>query len=299
MKIIVIGSVISSKVILQKLIEHGIDVVYVFSLDEVYSKNVSGYYPIHEIAEEHKIPYKKIRRINELENIEIIKSIKADYIFAVGISQLVCKEIIEAATLGTIGFHPTPLPKYRGRAAMVWQMLLEVKTTKCSMFFIDDGMDSGDIIGQEPYEIDENDYAIDVEKKLLKALERLMDRVAEQIKENTLTAIPQNEDEATYLLMRTPEDGHIDWNQPAKEVQKLIRAVSHPYPGAFALYEGKQKVVFWKADWKENTKYIGFPGQIADVTNEKIVVLCQQGLIEIYDYEVEGKIKFKIGHKFY
>ena len=70
-------------------------------------------------------------------------------------SQLIDKEIIDAAKIGAIGFHPTPLPKFRGRAALVWQVLLGVKDTKCSLFFIDEGMDSGDIIGQEEYTIED------------------------------------------------------------------------------------------------------------------------------------------------
>lgn len=299
MKVVVIGSVTSSKVVLEKLVESEIKVAYVFSVDERYSEKISGYYPIHEIAIKNGIPYKKMKRINEKENIEIIKKTEADYIFVVGISQLIAEEIINASKKGTIGFHPTPLPKYRGRAAMVWQVLLGVRETKCTMFFIDKGMDSGDIIGQEPYEIEEADYASDIEKKLLEALERLTDKVLCEMKNGTLKGVAQNEEEATYLLMRTPEDGRIDWSQTAEEIQRLIRAVSRPYPGAFSLYEGKQKVVFWRADWKENKKYIGFSGQIAEVTENAFSVVCNGGLLKVYEFELDDNICLKVGHRFF
>ena len=98
----------------------------VFSLDEKYSKNVSGYYPIHKIAEENGIPYHKFRKINEEENINLIKEISPDYIFVIGLSQLIDKEIIDSAKKGVIGYHPTPLPKFRGRAAIPWQILLGI-----------------------------------------------------------------------------------------------------------------------------------------------------------------------------
>ena len=138
MKTVLIGSVTSSKVVLQAMIEVKYPITHVFSLDEKVSTNVSGYYPIHEIAENNSIPYTKFTKINDEENVQLIKSISPDYIFVVGLSQLVKQEIIDSAKKGVVGFHPTPLPKMRGRAANVWQVLLGIHETKCSMFFIDD-----------------------------------------------------------------------------------------------------------------------------------------------------------------
>lgn len=298
MKSILIGSVGSSKTILEEMIKLKFPIDMVFSLDEQYSKNVSGYYPIHEIAEKHKIPYQKFRKINDPKHTASIKEINPDYIFIIGLSQLVGKEIIESAKKGVIGFHPTPLPRFRGRAAMVWQMLLGVRETKCSLFFIDEGIDSGDIIGQEEYIIEDTDYAMDVSLKCKIAFKRLIKRVLPQLLDGSVEPVKQNEEEATYLLKRSPEDGLIDWNEPAEKVQRLIRAVSKPYPGAFSNYEGRHKVIFWKADFMENTKYIGFPGQIAMITDEYIDIVCQVGLLRVYEYEIKDKVKLTVGHKF-
>lgn len=297
MKAVVIGSVISSKIVLEELINTEIEVIKVYSLDEQYAKEVSGYVPIHQIAEINKISYRKFRRINEDFLIQEIEGLSADYIFVIGLSQLVDHRIIQAAKKGTIGFHPTPLPKYRGRAAMVWQVLLGVKHTKCTMFLIDGGMDSGDILGQEDYVIEEEDYASDIEEKLCLALRKLCKRVFEKMIRRELNPIKQDESQASYLLKRTKEDGKIDWNQPIKQVYRLIRGVSRPYPGAFSFYDGIEKLIIWHAQCLENNKYIGMPGQIANVQKDYFDIVCIDGLLRVDEYETEKEICLLVGHK--
>lgn len=294
---ILIGSVASSRLVLQEMINLSFPIDMVFSLDERYSEGVSGYEPIHEIADRNGIPYRKFKRINDRENVELIKKIRPDYIFVIGLSQMVSKEIIDCALKGAVGFHPTALPKFRGRAALVWQILLGVRETKCTLFFIDEGIDSGDIIGQEEYLIDDEDYVEDVRKKLHNAILRLSNRVLKQMMTDTLHPVKQNEDEATYLLIRRPEDGHIDWKASVDEIHRLIRAVSHPYPGAFGMYDGEHPITIWRAEKKENGKYIGIPGQIANITETYFDVLASDGLIRVTDYENEDHVKLFVGHK--
>jgi methionyl-tRNA formyltransferase len=215
----------------------------VFSLGEKNSAGVSGYYPIHKTAKKNAIPFVKFQMINDEKTIKQLKLIAPDYIFVVGLSQLVGKDVLECALKGVIGLHPTALPKFRGRAPMVWQILLGAHESKITLFLMNQEMDAGDIIGQEPYVINETDYAEDLDHKGLIALRSLTKRVLSQIKTDTIMPVKQNESEATYLLKRTPEDGQIDWSLPCERIQCLIRAVSRPFPGAYSYYEGV-KVVF-------------------------------------------------------
>ena len=298
MKTVLIGSVGSSRVCLEQMLEVGFPLDMVFSLDERYSTDVSGYYPLHELAEANRLPYRKFRRINDEANVSAIKQINPDYIFVIGLSQLVSKDIMQAAGKGVIGFHPTPLPKLRGRAAQVWQVLLGIKDTKCTLFFIDEGIDSGDIIDQEPYVILDTDYASDVSQKCLHALARLLQRSLPNIMSGIFEAKKQNEEEATYLLKRVMEDGFIDWSQPVEKIQRLVRAVSKPYPGAFSLYDGVHKIIIWRADYMANNKYIGIPGQIAWITDDYFDVVCVDGLLRVFQHENVGGVKLVVGHKF-
>ncbi len=298
MRNVLIGSVNSSRVVLEELIAAGSPPELVFSLDESVSGPVSGYCPIHTLAESHEIPYRKFCKISDPVHIQEIQNIQPDYIFVVGLSQLVGEPILNAAKKGVVGLHPAPLPKFRGRAAMVWQMLLGLRESAISLFLIDEGMDSGPILGQEPFSIGNNDYAEDMERNALEALQRLCRRVLPQMQAGTLCPIPQNENEATYLLKRTPEDGVIDWNQPVADIHRLIRAASRPYPGAFSHYDGKQLVTIWRADMEENTKYIGIPGQIAQLDESGFFVVCKDGLLHVTDYSCEVPFRPLAGHRF-
>ncbi len=297
MKSILIGSVGSSEIVLEEMINIGFPIDMVFSLAEEFSSEVSGYYPIHDTAEKNNIPYCKFKKINDEKNIEIIKKIVPDYIFVIGLSQLIDKRILSIPTEGVVGFHPTPLPKYRGRAAMVWQVLLGVHETKCTLFMIDEGMDSGDIIGQEDYVIDDDDYAEDVGEKLLDALRRLCNKTLRQIMDGTVIRRPQNDEEASYLLIRRPEDGLIDWKLPVKDIHRLIRAVSRPYPGAYGMYDGNHQIIIWKAEIQENRNIIGIPGQICRMGEGWFDILGIDGIIRATDYDNCDNIRICIGHK--
>lgn len=180
---------------------------------------------------------------------------------------------------------------------MVWQVLLGVHETKCTLFMLDEGMDSGDILGQEPYIIEDTDYAKDVEQKLCEALRRLSSTVLPKILDETIVPQKQNEDEASYLLIRRPEDGLIDWKESAEKIYRLIRAVSHPYPGAFGMYDGKHQIIIWRAEMLENKNIIGIPGQICRVSDEYFDVLSSDGIIRVTDYENLDSVKIFVGHK--
>lgn len=297
MKAVLIGSVISSQIMLEEMLKVGFTINRVFSLDEKYSDNVSGYYPIHETAERNGIPFTKFKKISTDENIRLMQEIGPDYIFVIGLSQLIDKRILDIPSKGCVGFHPTPLPKFRGRAAMVWQVLLGVHETKCTLFMLDEGMDSGDILGQQEYVIEDTDYAADVERKLCDALRILSNKVLIGLKDNTIIPQKQNEDDATYLLIRRPEDGQIDWKEPIDKIHRLVRAVSHPYPGAFGMYDGAHPITIWRADVVENKNIIGIPGQICGIREESFDVLGVDGILRVTEWENADLIKMLVGHK--
>lgn len=297
MKVVVIGAVDSTKTLIEEMMNFNIEIAMIFSLDESISKDISGYYPLHEFAEIHGLPYKKYIKINDMENLEIIREIEPDYVFAVGFSQLVSKRLMDIPKYGVIGCHPAPLPKYRGRAVIVWQMLLGVQESKVTMFRIDEGIDSGDIIDQEPYLINEEDYAADVLKKADIALVRLYRRVLSMLVNGTCTFKRQDHSQATYCLKRVPEDGLIDWNVTGNEIIRLIRAVSRPYPGAYSYYDGKHKIIFWRAHLEKNEVYHGFPGQIAAIEADRLLIVLKDGLLAVEEYENLDNKKLFVGHR--
>ncbi len=292
-----IGSVISSRIALETLIEQGIRIDLVCSLDEEAAGNVSDYYPLHRIAEKFQLPCMKFRKINAEDVIQRIRAAEPDFIFVIGLSQIITSEILNMAKEYVIGFHPTPLPKYRGRAALPWMILMGEKKLKVTLLKLDEGMDSGDIICQYPYEIEDSDYAADVYDKVCEAMRQALIQCLPTVYDGSAKFLPQKEEEATYLLIRRPEDGRIEWKQSAEEIARLVRAASRPYPGAFTNYQD-EKLVIWKAHALENWKYTGLPGQIAWLNDiGEIGVVTGEGMLVITEYEYQGK-KLTVGHKF-
>lgn len=298
MKTIVIGAVNSTKHLIEEMIRLSIPINMIFGLDESISANVSGYYPLRQVAKKYGIPYRSYTRINDEENIKVMALIEPDYIFAIGFSQLVSESILKIPKRMVVGMHPAPLPKFRGRAVIVWQMLSGVKNSKITMFKIDAGADSGDIIDQEPFSIDEEDYAGDVLNKAHEASIVLFRRVLKNLTADTYKLTKQDDSLATYCLKRTPSDGCIDWTCDRCELLRFIRAVSRPYPGAFSYYDGEIKVVFWRAHVEDNDRYYGFPGQIAEVSGSTMIIVLKDGLLCVEEYEIIGGSKLLPGHRF-
>ena len=296
---VLIGSVGSSQIFLEELISVGYPPALVFSLDESVAGNVSGYVPLHEIAQKHDVPYIKFKKINDKNNIEKIANLKPNFIFVIGISQLISSKIINAAKDYCVGLHPAPLPKYRGRAAVVWQMLLGESESALTIFKLGEGMDDGDIIEQVPYQILPADYAIDVHQRIRAATQQAARSSIPKIFSGKALFRKQDESKASYLLIRRPEDGKINWNNSVSEIFNLIRATSHPYPGAFTYYKG-EKIIESKAKVLERSPYIGFNGQIAYLNENGLPgVVVGEKLLELSEIEFAGQSQsFRVGHRF-
>ena len=300
MKTAFIGSVDLSYVALKTLIDEGVHIDVIFSLYEHAAQNVSDYYPLHMFAAENGIECVQFVKVTEI--IGEIKRRNIDYLFVIGLSQLIPKEILNELNEYAIGFHPTELPKYRGRAPIPWMILLNEKEPKISLFRLDEGVDSGDLIIQEPYFIKEDDYACDVYNKVKKALVSALHKCLPSIYSGKVEFIKQDEQKATYLLKRRACDGEIDWKRMSgKEIYDLIRAVGQPYPGAFSFYN-EEKMIINKASLIKNDKYFGMPGQIAHIDGKNLWVLTNDNkIIQIKEYEIESnrEVKLTVGGRFY
>ncbi|NQY06399.1 MAG: formyl transferase [Flavobacteriaceae bacterium] len=303
MRIVIAGAVSSTLATLNQMIKHGMDVVGVLGYEPESIKNVSGYALLKPIAEDNNLPYKAFYKINDQAIIDQIQEWKPDLLFVVGLSQLVSDQIIQIPTNGVVGFHPTVLPKGRGRAPITWTVLNE-KQGGANFFFIGDGVDNGPILEQELFDVSEDDYAEDIELKILEAIANALDRLLPRIKQGDITAIPQDDKKASYYGRRAPNDGLINWQTDANTIYSLIRASSKPHPGAITFKEDL-KVIVWRAKLADKElNYTGVVGRILDANEEDhVLVQTGNGLLWITEYEaydLEGnKLQqaLKVGQK--
>jgi len=293
-KIILIGSVNSSRKTLEKLIQYELDVVAVIGLDPEAAKAVSGYVDLKTLSDENQIPFQYFTKVNDPEIADFAASKQPDLIFVVGLSQMVKEPLLTIPKYGLIGFHPTRLPEGRGRGAVAWIILGEVKGA-ATFFKMDEGMDSGAIWAQEIYEVGESDNATTVVNQIVNAIGIALDQVLPKLKEGIFSTEPQDESKATYLGKRNPEDGHIDWSQSAASIDNLIRAASKPLPGGYT-YLGNKKIIIWRASPSKIQNHLGVPGRIvlADDMNG-IQLQTGNGLLQIESFEGVAPDKMKVG----
>ena len=164
MKIIFIGTVEFSLSSLAHLVKLKVNIVGVCTVSS--NKYNSDYVDMGKICSEHKIPIHYSESINGLETLQWIRSRSPDVIFCFGISQILKLSLLSLARLGVIGFHPTLLPLNRGRHPIIWSLALGLNETGSTFYFMDEGVDSGDILSQQSISISEIDNASSLYKKI-------------------------------------------------------------------------------------------------------------------------------------
>src|SRR5204863_2577569 len=177
------------------------------------------------------LPLSVISRPGDLESI--VREQSPQYVLVSGWYWIIKPALLSSVPGGFVGLHPSLLPKYRGSAPLVWALLNGEKQTGVSLFYFDDGMDTGDIIDQRSFAIEPEDSIAELLAKAESANLDLVKTYAGSLLSNTAPRRRQDHKLASYGSPRRPEDGRICWNQSATEVHNFIRAQTRPYPCAF------------------------------------------------------------------
>lgn len=292
MRVGLVGGVESSQILLEKLVEHGFDIVRVYAYAPRKVELISGYVDLSEYCQGQSIAFQKFQKIND-HTAEILKD-RLDVLFVVGLSQLVSPEITDAPSLGCVGFHPTALPRGRGRAPLGW--LTERQEDGAATFFeLSEVADAGGIFVQQPFSVLEEDSARTVYNKLLVAMKTALDRWLPQLRAGQWQPAPQDEAAATEYGIRKPEDGLIHWNRPAKQIFRLIQAAANPHPGAFT-FAGMDRLTILAARREPELPMTGIPGRVLKVKGEEILLQTGDGLLWLTEYVGNSK-KIKAGDR--
>ena len=282
MKIFFIGTVKFSKIALQKLVNLNAEVVGVCTKEK--SQFNSDYADLKPLCEKNKIPYKCVDDINLKDNCDWIKSFKPDIIFCFGWSNLLKKNILTLAPMGVLGFHPSELPKNRGRHPLIWALVLGLKKSASTFFFMNEGIDSGEILSQKKFDILENDDAQTLYDKFANIALLQIEEFLPQLEKKTYQTIKQNDKASNTWRKRVKIDGQINFRMSSQAIYNLVRALSKPYVGANINYKEKE-IIVWKVeiiDYKQDNIE---SGKVLDVKKDKILVKTYDGAIEITHHE--------------
>lgn len=232
---------------IEKIIEMGGPLSLLITLRDDKAAAKSGRVYIDDIAETQGLPLLKVRNINDPEVHEAVREMEIDWLFVIGWSQIVRPQLLSLPRKGCVGMHPTLLPEGRGRAAVPWAILNGLEKTGVSMFLLDEGVDTGDILGQVEIPLSGKTTAAELYEKVEGAHVLLIEKYWKQLLEDSISAVPQDETKATVWGGRRPEDGEILPEMTMAEAERMVRAVTHPYPGAFFVRSGR-KVTVWSAE---------------------------------------------------
>jgi methionyl-tRNA formyltransferase len=244
---------------------------------EAWFKSVAAF------AKGHAIPVFTPDSVNTPVWTSRIRTMAPDIIFSFSFRNMIREEILQIPRLGAFNMHESLLPKYRGRSPINWAVLHGERETGATLHHMESRIDAGDIVDQQAVPIGPDDTAFEVFTKVTIAAREVLERQIDAIKTGTAPRIQQDESKATTFGGRKPEYGRIDWTQGAESIYNLIRAATHPYPGAFTEVNG-MRFFIWRA--KQLREYSGTPGQVVAIA--PLRVTAGRGALEIIKYQWEG-----------
>lgn len=246
-----------------------------------------------QLAKQHDIPVELCKNINSKEFMDKVRQYHVDLFVSMSFNQIFKKEMINLPPLGTVNCHAGKLPFYRGRNILNWALINDEKEFGITVHYMDEGIDTGDIILQETYPItDEDDYRTLLERAYTGCADVLY-RALKMVQKNEVSAVRQKEIDPVgmYCGMRQPGDEILDWNQPSRDIFNFVRAICIPGPQAVSWINGTKIRINKVRMVKGAHTYKGIAGQIIGRTKEGYYIKTADTMLEITEYTYDGKIK--------
>ena len=237
-------------------------------------------------------------KVRTPEFSDSLRRLKPDLIVTVAYGRILPKEVLDIPPLGCINVHGSLLPKYRGASPIQYALINGDSVTGITTMFMDEGMDTGDILLQEKIEItpDMNYQELYDILKVLGA-ETLLKTIRE-LEKGTLKRIPQDHSKAVTVPIIKKEIGLIDWNKSAVEIHNLIRG-TNPWPGAYTFYKGK-RLKIWRSAVLEacpaNPAEAGLqsfsekvrPGTLMKIFKDNLIIATGDGCLRVYELQFDN-----------
>lgn len=288
-RVIFMGTPDFSVPVLEKLIENT-NVVLVVTKKDAYvgRKKVLTESPVAICAHEHNIEVYKPNKLKE--DYEYILNKKPDIIITCAYGSIVPKVVLDYPSYGCINVHASLLPKYRGASPIVASILNGEKETGITIMYMDEGIDTGNIIMSRSIEIEDNDNSLSLSNKLSLLGANLLIDTLPKIFEGENFDIPQDNEEATYVGMLKREDEHIDFNNSVDNIKNQVRAFS-PEPYAFINIDDTEYKISEVEIKKCDVSKIGI---IVEVNKDSFGITAKDGIVYIKRIKPSGKKEMSV-----
>ena len=283
MRIILIGQAAFAEKTLEKLAGKGEEVVAVYCPPDPPSGKFD---PVKQKAIDLQIPVRQHKSFKAPEVSDEFIALHADLAILAFVTQIVPQQIFSAPSLGSICFHPSLLPKYRGASAINWALINGEAVTGLSLFWVDKGIDTGPILLQKEVKVEPDDTTGSLYfNKIFPLGVEAIGEAVDLIKAGNPPRIVQDESKANYDPICGDEHAKIDWSKPAQQVYNLIRGCD-PQPGAHTTFTGKRLRLF---DARMHLANNSAPaGQVTGIGAEEITVALNGGTLTVKKVRGEG-----------
>jgi len=274
-----------------RLIKDGIAIDHVVTIDRGMAARakVSGYADFTDLGID--VRYVHQYSMKSSRDRQMMEALAPDLVIVNGWNRLIPRTILGLPRFGCVGLHGSwkPLPFGRGRSPITWAILNHATEFVLHLFYLDEGVDSGDIIDTARFDIMPYDTSATLHEKVGIVGAALLAKNVPKILDGTAPRTPQL-GVPTYLPKRTPEEGRIDWTMSIEDVWRLVRAVTHPYGGAFGDvdYQGRRvRMVIWDAvPFSYDIELEGTAGTVVRELDKKPLIKCKDGILLVKEFTV-------------
>jgi methionyl-tRNA formyltransferase len=286
MRIVLMGQAAFGQKVLETLLNKGEQVVTVYVPPDKQGAKPD---PLKELAQQQRIPVFQPLRMRDPDVYDRFVELAPDLGIMAFVTDIVPESILNCPRLGTIQYHPSLLPKHRGRSAINWAIISGDTRTGITILWPDAGIDTGPILLQKEVEISPSDTvgSLYYDKLFPLGVEAIMEAI-DLIYKGQAPKIPQDDSQATYERPCREKDGVIDWSQPILKVYDLIRG-TNPQPGATTSLRGQKLRIFDCELIMQNIS--GVPGEVIESSDEGITVAGPGGKLLIQRVQPQGQPK--------
>lgn len=242
-----------------------------------------------------ELPVLQPPRIKARESVHAIRALKPDLIVVMAYGQILPREVLEIPAIACLNLHASLLPRWRGAAPIQAAIAAGDRETGITVMYMDEGLDTGDIVLQRKIEIAPDDTSASLHDKLAQIAPEALAEAILLLEKGKAPRLPQENELATYAPKLEREHGRIDWTESAAVIERKIRAFD-PWPGAFMEIDFQKLKIFGATIVDRSGK----PGQISRNENE-LIVAAGEGALALGEVQLEGKrrmsaVEFLRGH---
>jgi methionyl-tRNA formyltransferase len=248
---------------------------------------------VRQLAFENYLPVYQPADPNDPAFVAAMQALQPDFLFSCYYRHMLKQPVLDLPRLGALNLHGSLLPRYRGRCPVNWVLIHGETETGITLHYMVAKADRGDIVGFKRIPISFEDTALTLFAKMTAAALELMREAYPLLRAGAAPRLTQDHARASYFGGRTPADGLIDWRHSALNTYNLVRAVTHPYPGAFTFFQGRKLFVWAGQIMAAPAPGPVEPGQVtAAVPGEGLLVATGDGHFLITQAQWEGEPEF-------